>query len=282
MTAAPYTFTLSAAQSSATSMVVAMRAKIGSSIPGTAARWQGGVMPQATLNFAAGVTTATVTVNTAPNATVDGNAEYEWYKVSSTPSDLSLDTSGLPTVTIVDDDTSGGGGPTVTYVYGPVDGGADSGTINIQSTRQQCGRTWRSGAQRWKVVLGQTADGNGRTGLQILFKDDAGALDYFPVVETQAVNANTVTVAYTGAAPSASEPFTYIVSDATSIRYYCATTQAGANSRLLATIPYSIWDNATFWGSQAAADRVPSTYAQSNAEAVVANGIYAARLGAIQ
>jgi len=118
MTAATYTFTLSAAQSSAVSMVVAMRAKTGSSIPGNASRWQGGTMPQATLNWAAGATAATTTVNTAPNSTVDGNAEYEWYKVSSTPSDLTLSTASLPTVTITDDDTGGSTGKT----FGPTDG----------------------------------------------------------------------------------------------------------------------------------------------------------------
>lgn len=133
MTAATYTFTLSAAQSSATSMVVAMRAKTGSSIPGNASRWQGGVMPQVTLNWAAGAMTATATVNTAPNSSVDGNAEYEWYKVSSTPSDLTLSTASLPTVTIIDDDTSGGGGGNS---FGPADT-ADTTLLNTGTTRQR-------------------------------------------------------------------------------------------------------------------------------------------------
>lgn len=289
MTEATYDFNLSAVQSSASSMIVELQPDTTSATPGTDARWQGGVRPRITLNWAAGVKLAQGTVNTAGNTTVDGNAVYKWVKISSTPSDLTLDTSALPTVTMTDDDSGGGGGQTMTFIYGPADNAGDSLTQNIGSRQQQCGRTWRSGAPRWKVVLGQTEDGNGRTGLQMLFKDDAGALDYFPVADNQAINANTVTVAYTGASPSATEPYTYVrINPDLSIDCCCATTMPtaskpkGDNERILVTIDKGVWDRPGFWGSQIAADRVPSTYAQSNAEAVVANGIYAARLGAIQ
>lgn len=128
MTAATYDFNLSTVQSSASSMIVELQPDTTSATPGTDGRWQGGVRPRITLNWAAGVKLAQGTVNTAPNSSVDGNAVYKWVKISSTPSDLTLDTSALPTVTITDDDSSGGGN---TIVYGP--------TSTTDTTYQQVG-----------------------------------------------------------------------------------------------------------------------------------------------
>lgn len=127
MTAATYDFNLSTVQSSASSMIVELQPDTTSATPGTDGRWQGGVRPRITLNWAAGVKLAQGTVNTAGNTTVDGNAVYKWVKISSTPSDLTLDISSLPTVTIVDDDASGGTG------YGPATV-QDTGSQNTGST----------------------------------------------------------------------------------------------------------------------------------------------------
>jgi len=115
MTAATYDFNLSAAQTSATSMVVELQPDTSSSTPGTAARWAGNALPRLNLAWPAGVRLAQGTVNTAQNAVVDGPADYVWRKISSNPADLILDISALARVRITDDDSAGGG-----TGYGPL------------------------------------------------------------------------------------------------------------------------------------------------------------------
>lgn len=243
--------------------------------PLNAADHSGGVFPSGRKTIAASASTITIPIVSAQDATVEPD-ETGLLTISSPTANVTI-SKASSVYTFTNDDTSA---PAITTVYGPADGAADSGDVNIQSTLQQLGRTWRSGAPKWKVVLGQSSADNFATGLFIRFDDDLGSLTYAPQVNRG--NGAGIDLAYTGAAPSATEPYTYVISDATSIRYYCATSSSGANARLLATIPASIWDDVTFWGSQIAADRVPGKYAQANAHSAVANGIYAARLGAIQ
>jgi hypothetical protein len=233
-----------------------------------------------TVSFAANETSKTVTFAVADDSAVEGPETYRLTMSNPQPSGA-FPNGAFVEGTVADNDSGGGTpAPTLTYAYGPADGAADSGDVNIQSTLQQLGRTWRSGAPKWKVVLAQSSTDATATGLFMRFDDDLGKLTYANMVNRG--NQTGVEVSYTGTAPSAAEPYTYVISDAAGIRYYCATSSAGANARLLVTIPYSIWDDATFWGSQQAADRVPGKYAQANAHNAVANGIYAARLGDVQ
>jgi hypothetical protein len=156
MTAATYDFTLSAAQSSASSMIVELQPDSSSPTPGTDGRWQGGTRPRITLNWAANALVAQGTVNTASNSTVDGNAVYKWVKISSTPSDLTLDTSALPTVTITDDDSAGGGD---TIVYGPQTT-SDSGNVPVGSAKQRM--TGKVNDAVFSMSVGSSADGSDR------------------------------------------------------------------------------------------------------------------------
>lgn len=255
--------------------------------PVNASDFPGGTFPSGTGTIPAGSASATITFQSNPDATFEQD-ETGILTLTTTQNGITITGSPQP-FTITNDDADPGSGPTtMTFVYGPVDGAGDSNEVFLQSTLQQCGRTWASGAPRWKAAIGQNGPGNGATYLRIVFRDDLGSLTYSPFTDGANQGARAVTVTYTGANPSATEPYTYVRSDANGIKYYCATSQpttassSGANERLLVSIPFSIWDDVTFWGTQQYADRVPGQYAQANAELQVANGIYAARLGSVQ
>lgn len=104
MTTATYTVTENTATSVARQLVVGVRAKSGSSNPSKASDWKGGVFPSMTFNLAAGATTATATIETVGNSTVDGDRDFEFYTISQSP------TGGTVTMSpqyakITDDDT---------------------------------------------------------------------------------------------------------------------------------------------------------------------------------
>jgi len=90
MTVATYTLAETAATGSDRQVVIGVRAKSGSSTPSKASDWKGNAFPTMTFILPAGTTSATSTIETAGNSTVDGNREFELYLISQTPTGGSL------------------------------------------------------------------------------------------------------------------------------------------------------------------------------------------------
>lgn len=237
------------------------------------ADFKGGAYPSGSGVIAANAVTraASWTLETVPNlvVTIDRYFDVEVYDVL--PADANLTNMRVRTK-LAEDDVSTA--PVVTNVYGPLDGAADSGVLNFESNRQQFGRVFRAAAPKWKAKVGAVRPGSQYSYVEVILDDNAKRATFTGRVFT-AAGGTPLVVNYDGAAPVAGDR-TDLISDAVGVRYMIG-------DRVLFSVPFNtVWRGDIIDSNDTIENEMPGKFGESNAHEVVANGIYAARLGAIQ